>query len=165
VNFLDTECQTGPFVDLEFGLCDDQSSPTAYVDIAEKNKWLATVSNPKERDVIFTAIDKCVIKDGDARGRPRCDCMLTVGPELYLIELKERDKAGWQSVAAEQLESTIKLISESHGVEFLKEYNPKKAYICNRNKHPFFKPDFTMKKRFYNEYQFRLYVQTLVKIP
>jgi hypothetical protein len=165
VNFFDPQCQTGPFNDALFGLCDDQSSTTAYVDLTAQENWLATVENPNERDVIFTAIDKCVIKDDEAAGVKRCDCMLTTHQELYLIELKDWSRGGWQARSIEQLKCTIELLEASHTEEVLNRYRPKKAYICNNRKSPFPRTDFNTKNHFYRSYRFRLYIQTIVKIP
>jgi hypothetical protein len=164
VNFLDAHCQSGPFTFIEFGLCDDETSTVAYVDTTDREKWIAIVENPNRREVTFTAIDKCVINDDEQLGIKRCDCMLTTDQVLYLVELKEWSRSNWQSRSIEQLESTIKLILATHGEDFLNSYRPKKAFVCNRKKAPFFKPEFNTKNRFYRDYQFRLHVQTTVQI-
>lgn len=163
MNFLDTRCQTGPFNDLEFGLCDDPASQ-AYVDLTDQKKWLATVSNPDRKPVTFTAIDKCVIKDHEEVGRGRCDCMLTTDTSLYLIELKDWGRAGWQSRALDQLESTIEFLVATHGDQFLMDHSPKKAFVCNRKKTPFVEITNQLKKRFSRHFNFRLDIQTTVKI-
>lgn len=165
MNFLDEQCQTGPFRDVEFGLCDDQNSTVAYVGLADRERWLAKVENPNKRAITFTAIDKCVLKDDEAEDKKRCDCMLITGQELYLVELKDWGRGGWQKRSIQQLESTIELLREAHGEVFLNNYKPKKAYVCNIKKSPFFKPELNIKNHFYRHHKFRLYIQTTIHIP
>lgn len=100
MNFLDAQCQSGPFVQERFGLCDNTSRPIAYADSESEENWIATVSNPERKAVIFTAIDKCVISDMEQPGRGRCDCMLTTEKQLYLVELKERNGSAWKNHAS-----------------------------------------------------------------
>lgn len=88
------------------GICDNQDSTPAYVDTDNPQEWVATVENRAQLEVIFTAIDKCVLQDGDQPGRGRCDGMLTTNNLLYLVELKEQ-RTNWRSDATEQLRSTI----------------------------------------------------------
>jgi len=163
VNFLDMECQTGPYSQMEFGLCDDEKSPVAYIDIENRQAWIATILNPLQRAVTFTAIDKCVIKDGEERGRERCDCMITTDDALYLVELKERDGGGWQSQGIKQLESTIQFLIDSHGERFLTNFRPKIAYVSNK-KSPNVKPEFNAKHRFDAKYNFRLKIEATIHI-
>lgn len=162
MNFLDTGCQSGPFTEVQFGLCDDQNTQ-AYVDVTGEKKWNATVNNPHQKEVTFTAIDKCVIKDGEEEGRGRCDCMLTTETALYLVELKDWRRGGWRNHACDQLESTIQFLVDTHGEQFLKDFSPKKAYACNR-KGPFVEIDNQLKKRFSNLHQFRIDIQSTIKI-
>jgi hypothetical protein len=165
VNFLDNQCQTGPFRHIQFGLCDNQDSKAAYIDLFDKERWLATVENPNGRDITFTAIDKCVVKDDEAENQKRCDCMLITNQQLYLVELKDWGRGGWQKRSIQQLESTIELLKAAHGEEFLSNYKPKKAYVCNIKKSPFFKPELNIKNHFYKNHKFRLYIQTTIQIP
>ncbi|WP_095187537.1 hypothetical protein [Pseudomonas sp. Irchel 3E19] len=164
MNFLDSECQTGPFDDLEFGLCDDQPSEVAYVALNHREQWIATVKNPSRKRVTFTAIDKCVLKDHEEAGRGRCDCMLTTDAAMYLIELKDWGRSNWQSHALDQLESTIEFLLATHGEEFLINHSPKKAHVCNRKKAPFVEINNVLKRRFSRHYNFRLDIQTTVQI-
>ena len=85
MDFFKQECQCGPFSQAQFGLCDDQNTTRAYVDTANRAKWVATVENPSQKAVAFTAIDKCVIQDCDVAGQGRCDGMLTTQDLLYLV--------------------------------------------------------------------------------
>ncbi|WP_426237297.1 hypothetical protein [Pseudomonas sp. TWP3-2] len=163
MNFFDIRCQKGPFTDVEFGLRDDLESPVAYVDLESREKWIAVILNPHQRPTVFTAIDKCVIKDGEEYGRERCDCMLTTDDALYLIELKDRVGGGWQSQGVKQLESTIQFLIAAHGEQWLDNYHPKMAYVSNK-KSPNVKPEFNAKLHFDTKYNFRLKIETTINI-
>ncbi len=41
----------------------------------DQTKWIATVNNDRNKNLTFTAIDKCVIKDEEEPDRGRCDGM------------------------------------------------------------------------------------------
>lgn len=160
MNFFKPECQSGPFVQVAFGLCDDQNSTRAYVDTSDTEKWVATVENPSRRPVIFTAIDKCVIQDGDAPGRGRCDGMLTTEDLLYLVELKDRTPP-WREHAIDQLESSIQFLLEHHDVS---RFRHKKAFACNKRRPEFVTIDHALKRRFFQDYRFRIDVQAAVLV-
>jgi hypothetical protein len=164
VNFLDPRCQSGPFSHLQFGLCDDSSSPVAYVDSTAPESWIATVKNDGQKEVTFTAIDNCVVQNDEQQGRGRCDCMLTTDRALYLVELKERVGSTWKNEAIEQLKSTIELLKATHGQEFLDNYSPKKAFVCNRRKAPFVTLETDRKQLFFRAYGFKLDIQTTVLV-
>lgn len=161
MNFFDPDCQSGPYQQAEFGLCDAETAPMAWVATAQPEGWIATVNNPRQQAVTFTAIDKCAIKDGEAPGRGRCDCMLTTDTALYLVELKDRESRGWRSEAKQQLISTIELLGERHD---LSQYRHKKAFICNRRRRPFAVVDHQEQRDFFSTYRFRLDVQATVLI-
>jgi hypothetical protein len=160
VNFFNQACQSGPFSDEAFGLCDDQNTTCAYVDATTPEKWTATVKNPGLSAVTFTAVDKCVIQDGDEPDRPRCDGMLTTDELLYLVELKDQ-RAHWLPQAIRQLESTVQFIYQHHAEE-LKRFRHKKAYACNKRGGAFKVVDHELKLRFFNQYGFRIDVQSTV---
>lgn len=160
MDFFKSECQSGPFNQVKFGLCDDESTTRAYVDTTTPSKWVATVENPSRRDVTFTAIDKCVILDGDAPGQGRCDAMLTTDDLLYLIELKDQNSK-WQPHAIEQLESTILFLHAHHD---LTQFRTKKAFACNKRHKPFATVDNELMLRFRRNYGFRIDVQATVLI-
>lgn len=136
VNFFGTECTEPPRLDLIFGICDNQDGTKAFSSINNDDHWIATVKNVSAHEVTFTAIDNCIkiLKAGTKDKEKSCDGMLTFKDSLYLMELKEKGTGGWISIAKEQLENTIKLISENHDLE---NYKYKKAYACNK-KHPSF---------------------------
>lgn len=160
MDFFKSECQSGPFNQVKFGLCDDQNTTRAYVDTTAPSTWVATVENPSQRDVTFTAIDKCVILDGDVPGQGRCDAMLTTDDLLYLIELKNQNSK-WRTHAIEQLESTIQLLRTRHD---LSSFRHKKAFACNKRHKPFALVDNELKRMFFQNYGFRIDVQASVLI-
>ncbi|HTJ95426.1 MAG TPA: hypothetical protein VL424_20205 [Pararobbsia sp.] len=161
MNFFDANCQQGPIVDTTFGICDDEKGGVAYVELNTPTAWVATVLNPNARAVTFTAIDKCVIKDGEERDRGRCDGMLTTDQHLYLVELKNQRHA-WKSHATDQLKSTIRFLQDSS--DQLDGYRYRKAFACNR-RHPSFNTvSNEEQKAFFREFGFRLDIQATIKI-
>lgn len=161
MNFFNSQCQSGPYNQVQFGLCDDQSAPRAYVDITNQSRWIATVNNPSQHDISFTAIDKCVLQDNDEPGRGRCDGMLTTDNLLYLVELKEQ-QASWQPHAIEQLISTIEFLRQYHAAE-LTRFQHKKAFACNRRRPAFVVIQQQVKRRFRN-YGFHVDIQASVLV-
>ena len=160
MDFFKPECQSGPFSQEKFGLCDDSNATRAYVDTSFPQKWVATVENPARKAITFTAIDKCVIEDCEELGRGRCDGMLTTEDLLYLVELKDQ-KANWQTHAIEQLESTISFLRDHHD---LNRFRHKKAFACNKRHKPFATVDNELMLRFHRNYGFRIDVQATVLI-
>lgn len=160
MDFFKPECQSGPFSEARFGLCDDQNATRAYVDTATPEKWVATVENPSQRAVTFTAIDKCVIQDGDEPGRGRCDGMLTTEDLLYLVELKDQVPP-WRQHAIDQLESSIRFLLDHHDVS---RFRHKKAFACNKRRQVFATIDNDLQLRFRRDYGFRIDVQTTVLV-
>ena len=128
LNFFEASCQE-PLLNISlFGLCDDQNGTKAYTNINNPDTWIATVKNEQNVELVFTAIDKCVIKDNEYPGRGRCDGMLTTAELLYLVELNDSPK-DWLSATIEQLESTIQFFMDNHD---LSGYKHKKAFACNK---------------------------------
>lgn len=158
MDFFNPACQSGPFNQAQFGLCDDQNTTRAYVDTETPEKWVATVKNPSQKNVIFTAIDKCVIQDRDKPDRGRCDGMLTTKDQLYLVELKDQ-KTNWMPHAIDQLESTIQFLRDHHD---LTPFRHKKAFACNKRHRVFVTVDHELKRRFFDGYGFRLDIQATV---
>lgn len=159
MDFFSTQCQSGPFTQERFGVCDGQAGQPAYVDTALANdeKWIATVENASQIPVMFTAVDKCVIHDHEELGRGRCDAMLTTSKSLVLLELKDRKKkSDWRQQACEQLESTILFLNEHHPQQ-LEQFTRKKAHACNRKIQRFVELEPELKRRFW---QFRFHIDT-----
>ncbi len=155
VNFFEATCQEPPLNHVLFGLCDDQNGDRAYTDVNDQTKWTAVVKNENSKDLIFTAIDKCVIKDNEQQGRGRCDGMLTSDEHLYFVELKNEAKS-WITGAIEQLESTIQFFIESHNIN---EYKHKKAFACNKQHKHFQEIDNEFNRSFFRKYKVRIDLQ------
>jgi hypothetical protein len=160
LNFFDAACQEPPLNNTLFGLCDDQNGTKAYTNTDEPEKWIATVKNSNSSTLIFTAIDKCVIKDHEEKERGRCDGMLTSDNHLYLVELKELS-ARWQQDAIEQLESTIQFIKANHDIS---GYKHKKAFACNKRHGKFQVTGSELNIRFFKNYGFRIDIQAEIII-
>lgn len=155
VNFFVAACQEPPFNDSIFGLCDDQNGLKAYTNTEDSTKWIATVKNDNQKQLVFTAVDKCIIKDNEHQGRGRCDGMLTSDEHVYFVELKDQAKS-WKTDAIEQLESTIQFFIESHDINI---YKHKKALACNKQHKHFQEIDNELNRSFFRKYKVRIDVQ------
>lgn len=160
MDFFQSICQEPPLNHSLFGLCDDQNGRRAYTDVKNQRKWIATVKNDKNKSLIFTAIDKCVIKDHEEPGRGRCDGMLTSDEHIYFVELKDEAK-GWIADAIEQLESTVKFFIANHD---LNDFKHKKAFVCNKKHSPFREVDNERNLSFFRNYRVRIDVQAEILI-
>jgi hypothetical protein len=156
VNFQVAACQEALHHSL-FGLCDDNNGEKAYTNTNahDSGEWIATVKNSRNKALIFTAIDKCILKDGEHIGRGRCDGMLTSDEHIYFVELKDQAK-NWIADAIEQLESTIQFYIESHDIH---KYKHKKAFACNKQRKHFQEIDNELNLRFFRQYKVRIDVQ------
>ncbi len=160
MDFFDAACREPERTDALFGLCDKQDGNIAYTDSLNPGDWIATVKNDSGIALTFTAIDKCVIKDGEEPGRGRCDGMLTSNRHLYFVELKDQMK-NWKTDAIAQLESTIQFFKAHHDVT---AYRFKKAFACNK-KHPRFQEiEQELNLRFFRKYGFRIDAQAEIII-
>jgi len=160
LDFFRSKCQEAPRTNNMFGLCDDQDGKIAYTDVVNPDKWIATVNNANHREVVFTAIDKCVLLDVEFKGRGRCDGMLTTVDSLYLVELKDKEPP-WLEIAIAQLESTIQFLDENHD---LSAYKKRKAYACNKKRDRFVVFDNETNARFFKKTTFRLDAQAEILI-
>lgn len=131
--FFGTTCSEPPRTDKEFGLCDPGNNQPAYSDAANQPTWLATVVNADGGQVVFTAIDYCLIflQRGTSNKESTCDGMLEKGATLCLVELKDRDGRGWLGKGRNQLENTIRLLKQH---ENLSRFKDKRAYVCNKQR-------------------------------
>ena len=163
IDFFNTECKENIQNNLSFGICDKQDGTKAYTDINNKKDWIAIVENKKNKNIIFTPINNCIIilKRGSNDRESTCDGMLTFENGIYLVELKEQRTGGWIPDAIGQLENSIKLLKKATNINSI---TYKKAYACNK-RHPNFQVlDIERKRRFYKETGFRIDVQTKIKI-
>lgn len=155
INFFEPTCQEPAFNSVLFGLCDDQNGTKAYTNVNDQTKWIAVVKNENGKNLIFTAIDKCVIKDNEQKSRGRCDGMLTSDEHLYFVELKNEAK-NWLTGAVEQLESTVQFFIESHDISRFKH---KKAFACNKQHKHFQEIDNEFSLTFFRKYKVRIDAQ------
>jgi hypothetical protein len=164
LNFFDKAYQEPPINDTLFGLCDNGGVNIAFTDKTDKTKWIATVENPDGLTLIFTAIDKGVIKDDEYLGYERCDGMLTSSKHLYFVELKNQKRDRMQK-GISQMESTIKLFDKAHPKK-KDQFVQRKAYVCNKRhkKHHFHHTDNEKRKYFFLTYGFRLYVDDKISL-
>lgn len=143
VDFFNTACADNCNLDI-FGICDDTPPPArpAYIsrNIDDNSSWIVEVTNPKNIDVNFIAIDCCIdLRKPDGISlESRCDCMITYNNTITFIELKDRISRGWLSKAKSQVENTISLFEANHDSSV---YAHKKVLIANKQR-PFFQTGF-----------------------
>lgn len=156
INFHTAACQES-LNNALFGLCDDNNGSKAYTntDLVNKQKWIGTVVNDRQKDVVFTAVDKCVLRDNEYLGRGRCDGILSTDEHLYFVELKDQAKS-WMNDAIEQLESTIQFFIENNDIAIFKH---KKAFACNKQHKHFQEIDNEFNLKFFRKYKVRIDVQ------
>jgi len=155
MNFFDSACQEPARKDDLFGLCDDQDGTKAYTNTDDSSRWVATVENESHVELIFTAIDNCVIMGDEEQGRKRCDGMLSSIEHIYFVELKNQ-REGWIADAIAQLESTIRFFMEHHDIS---RFRYKKAFACNKRHRPFKVIDNEVRRRFFSNCHFHVDVQ------
>lgn len=160
LDFLSGKCQEPATRAVRFGIRDDKTRPEAYTDTANPDKWIATIHNDQALELVFTAVDKCLLQDNEYKGRGRCDGMLTSDQHLYFIELKE-ETSSWITGAVEQLESTVQFFLESHDAS---RYKHKKVFACNRRHQHFQEIDNELNLQFFRQYKFRIDVQATVVV-
>ena len=139
VDFTEVKCQSKSRKKL-FGLCDDQPPLTnpAYIDENNGSKWVAVVVNEFHFEVIFTAIDNCIVlKREDGKMAKRCDGVLSYNDTIIFVEMKEKGPLGnkWVTEAEKQLMETLVFFEKE---DIAKTFHYKKAYISN-SLHPKFK--------------------------
>jgi hypothetical protein len=160
LDFFQDKCQEPALNNVEFGLCDDQNGKKAYTDTVDRAKWIAIVKNDTQRNIVFTAVDKCVLFDHEYKGRGRCDGMLTTDTHLYLVELKNQDPP-WRSHAIDQLDSTIKFLLDNHD---LSQYKKRKVFASNKKRDAFVVIDNEFNKNFYKRTTFRIDIQAEIVV-
>jgi len=155
VNFAVAACREPQRNDSLFGICDDQDGTKAYTNTNDPQRWIAKVKNDRNKELIFTAVDKCILQDHDYPGRGRCDGLLTSDEHLYFIELKVQKKH-WITGTIEQLESTIQLFIEGNDITIFRH---KKAFACNKRHTYFQEIDNELNLSFFRKYGVRIDVQ------
>ena len=119
-----------------FGLCDDSkdnNKTPAYLDIDDKEKWIAEIYNNNSKQVAFYPLDCCVkwfLPDGNQA--KVCDGMLSYNEQknIIFIELKDRNPNNkqWRIKAEKQLKSTI----DRYKISYSKNLALIKAYVSNK---------------------------------
>lgn len=160
LNFFRADCQYPSIAVNTFGLCDNQDSTKAYPDTANPDTWIAEVKNDRNLEIVFTAVDKCVLHDNEHATRGRCDGMLTTDNHLYLVELKNQEPP-WQSHAIDQLDSTIQFLMDSQDIS---QYKKRKAFASNKKRDKFVVIDNEFNKAFYKRTTFRIDIQTEIVV-
>jgi len=161
VDFFNKECQKITYKD-KFGICDDldlNAKTPAYLDFLNTDNWLVEIINSSPpREIIFTAIDHCILKYDKMIDNPsRCDAMLTYNNSIVFVELKNKFKKPAQIA---QLENTIRLFFENN-LNMI--FSKKEAYLSNKKKTVFLSQD--TKDKFMQENNgFRLYFSTVIVI-
>ena len=164
IDFFISKCQTENVKDKIFGICDDEDlgkKAPAYLDLDNKEKWIAIVENQTDIPINFTAIDNCVdIFRADGTQDCRCDAMLTNVDHIVFIELKDQKRPTIANKYAEkQLQTTIDHFKLNHD---LNKYKFKRAYICNK-KRPNFNVGYQSRKNsFYKKNLILLFIQTQI---
>ncbi|WP_294296257.1 hypothetical protein [uncultured Chryseobacterium sp.] len=168
INFFEEKFIQVPKNKKNFGLYDNEDGTPVYIIENNKEIWQAEVINDRGNngegyDIMFIAIDKCVIQDHEFKGRGRCEGMLTTDKHLYLVELKDKKSLNSGEMLG-QLVSTINFLKEFHP-EQLKLFVHKKVFGCNnRKKGKFVVIDNEFKKSFQQEHGFRIDMQTNIVI-
>jgi len=155
INFFDTQCIT-LISDKIFGIYD---IPPATVDTNNDEQWIAWVDNPKEIEITFIAVDKCLnipYSEGD-----RCEAIISYNENLTFIELKDRDGGRWAGKSRDQLVNTIALFKRDVGLE---RYTKLSAHIANKQRPNFFAGGMNFYQQFEDETGFILRVGNVIKI-
>ena len=162
IDFFKVECQENTS-EVRFGICDEDDELPAFIDILHENTWIATVVNTDAKEVLFTAIDKCIdFPLINVNMTSRCDAMMTCDNCLYVIELKNKS-ADWQSSGIKQLEATIQNLINEFGQTY-HNYRQRKAYVANRRHPSFHVIENETMERFRDLYRVRLDLQAIIKI-
>lgn len=125
--------------------------------------WFARVENLDGGQVIFTAIDKCILRYRPVTNEMEstCDGMLEKGTTLCLVELKDRNSSGWVAKGKSQLESTIRLLKLE---ENLSRFSDRRAIIANKQRPGVTVLSTTENLMFLRTHDFRLIVDPTIVI-
>ncbi len=163
MNFFVPRCQTSTNAAL-FGICDDPPPPSnpAYIDTIDHSKWIATVENANQKELIFIAIDNCIeIFRTDGSMDSRCDAMIVYQDKIIFIELKDRQSSGWLSKGELQLKNIIGIFAANYD---LAAYTSKTAYVSNKSRPNFQSGQMTRIEKFKDDTGFILKVSTTITL-
>ena len=121
---------------MEFGLCDDSTdgdTKPAYLDVEDREKWIAIVKNEPQYEVEFYPIDGCISwKRADGTMSGKCDGMLSFDDKknIIFVELKGRNlKGDWRAHGKSQL---IETLEKFFSIYKMSDFQCVEAYICNK---------------------------------
>ena len=169
IDFFNNQCQQVSSEKI-FGLCDEEGTQKpAYIDVNNRDKWIAEIENEEQKEVYFIAIDNCIEiwrDDDPTKMEKRCDGMLWYETTIVFVELKDRiskkDKNAWVEDGEKQLKRTIEYFEKT---EQSNKFAEKRAYIANKA-HPKFKESqFQRMKSFKQETGYTLRIENRIKIP
>lgn len=121
---------------MEFGLCDDSTdgvTKPAYLDVEDREKWIAIVKNEPQYEIEFYPIDGCISwKRADGTMSGKCDGMLSFDDKknIIFVELKCRNLGGdWRAHGKSQL---IETLEKFFSIYKRSDFQCVVAYICNK---------------------------------
>lgn len=138
-----------------FGLCDLENESHARIstNLEEQNSWICEVVNLNEKEVIFTALDKC-IQNNSSSEISLCDVMMCSNGILYFVELKIR-RYTREGKAFDQLESTLNAFIKYDEKRFY-DFLHRKAIYINKKYPKFHVIEKELKQKFWKNYKTRL---------
>jgi hypothetical protein len=165
VNFIDIVTSKK-----RFGIIDSDPSTKepAYLDfdLANKDKWIAEISNYTKKEIKFAPVDnRLELRRDDGHIQKRCDALLYFnlnnGPAIIFIELKERSDYKWRHDGDKQLRETIATFEKT---EEAKNFKTKRAHIANNLRPRFHQNDSIKKERFLERTGYALSISKTVMI-
>jgi hypothetical protein len=153
-----------------FGIMDSapNTKEPAYLDfdLANKDKWVAEISNYTKKRLKFTPVDnRLELMRDDGTYQKRCDALLYFNKKndrtIIFIELKERSDYNWKRDADEQLCETIATFEKTNEARLFKT---KRAHIANNLRPKFNKDDKPRIKGFFNRTRYALSISKTVLI-
>ena len=164
IDFFDSKYLTEPAqANRLFGVCDNGS--LAYtITSGEPTKWIAVVTNDRQKTMQFVPIDhNIVVHNKKGEEISQCDGMLYDKDYSWIafVELKEVRKLK-KKKPYEQLESTVKLFLANHDYKL---FGNRYAYVANRKQRsPFAYSYKDEMQTFRNRYRFRLLYQRDINV-
>lgn len=155
INFFDPQCVTATSEKV-FGIYD---IPPATLDFTNDVIWIAWVENENQKDIVFTAIDKCLNIPG-IEGE-RCEAMMSYEDTLIFIELKDANGGRWSGKARDQITNTIKLFVRDVGIG---NYRRCYGHIANKQRPNFKAGGISFFQKFEDDTGFILRVSDVIKI-
>ncbi|MES2389052.1 MAG: hypothetical protein V4543_13710 [Bacteroidota bacterium] len=163
VDFNISACKTATRVDT-FGICDDPppAESPAYLDFTDSHKWIARIHNRERKEITFIAVDHCIpVFRPNGEKESRCDGMLQFDSTIAFIELKDRNSKGWLGDAIGQLQITIDVYKQAHG---LASFTERYAIVSNKQRPIFKAAGPALAQKFENDIGFLLRVKHVIDL-